>query len=77
MAGNDSHAQSLTRLTVNLTPRATAAMELAAGLTGDSKTDTVCRALQVYAYIEQILRGGGAVYVRETTDGNLERVQVL
>lgn len=38
----------LTRLTVNLTPRAVAAMEESAARDGDSKTDVVNRALQLY-----------------------------
>jgi hypothetical protein len=77
MTGTDSRSAGLTRVTVNLTPRGFAAMELAGGLTGDSKTDTVNRALQVYAYFEHIVRGGGAVYVREADGGDLERVQIL
>lgn len=41
----------LTRLTVNLVPRALAALDLAAEHTGDSRTDIVNRALQVYAAV--------------------------
>jgi hypothetical protein len=48
----------LTKLTVKLVSRSTDAMEVASVLTGDSRTDTVNRALQVYAYLlEQIILG--------------------
>lgn len=46
------------RLTVNLIPRADKALQLAVQLTGDSKTDTVNRALQVYAYLEYVISRG-------------------
>lgn len=53
------------RVTVNLTARASKALEELVELTGDSKTDSINRALSVYAYIERITRNGGAVLVRE------------
>jgi hypothetical protein len=33
-------------------------------LTGDSKTDSINRAIQVYAYLEEINANGGDIYVR-------------
>jgi hypothetical protein len=39
----------LTRLTVNLTPRSVKALHVAAEMTELSRTDTVNRALQIYA----------------------------
>jgi len=44
-------AQDLTRLTVNLTARAVAALNAAAEIEQLSKTDTVNRALQAWAYL--------------------------
>ena len=67
----------LERVTVNLTARASTALELATKLTGDSKTDTINRALQVYALIEQITAKGGSIYIREASDSELERVLML
>jgi hypothetical protein len=67
----------LERITVNLTGRASRALDLATELTGDTKTDTVNRALQVYAYMEQITARGGSVYVREAADAELERLKVF
>jgi hypothetical protein len=66
----------LERVTVNLTPRSSRALEQAVSLTGDSKTDTINRAVQLYEYIEQILEAGGSVYIR-AEDGDLERLKVL
>lgn len=52
----------LVKLTVNLTPLAHAALEESAGAFGDSKTDTVNRALHLYdAVVRVALDGGGAV----------------
>lgn len=57
----------LERVTVNLIPRASRALEQAGQLTGDSKTDTINRALQVYAYLEEVWSKGGKILVE--TDG--------
>jgi hypothetical protein len=67
----------LERITVNLTGRASRALELATELTGDTKTDAVNRALQIYAYMEQITAAGGSVYVKEAGDSELERLKVF
>ncbi len=67
----------LERVTVNLTPRSSKALEQAAELTGDSKTDIVNRALQLYEFIEQIFNTEGHVYVRTGPDGDLERLRLL
>lgn len=67
----------LERITVNLTGRACRALEIATQLTGDSKTDTINRALQVYAYLEQVTARGGSIYVREVADSELERLKVF
>jgi hypothetical protein len=54
----------LARVTANLTARSTRALEQVVAITGDSQTDAINRALQVYAYLEQILAEGGEVYTR-------------
>ncbi len=58
----------LERVTVNLTQRSARALELATELTGDTKTDTINRALQVYAYLEKVTANGGSVYTQESPD---------
>ncbi len=61
-------ATGLTRLTVNLTPRADAALRLAAEISGDSKTDTVNRALQVYAFFLHEKQEGRDILVKNGTE---------
>jgi hypothetical protein len=65
----------LERVTVNLTPRAAAALELATEVTGDSKTDTINRAIQIYAYLEHIASKGGTVHIRESESSDPERLK--
>lgn len=67
----------LERVTVNLTARAARALELATKLTGDSKTDTINRALQIYAFLEETSAEGGAIYVREGKGTELERLRIF
>lgn len=50
---------NLTKLTVNLTPRAYDALQRAAEVTGDTRTDTVNRALQAYAALVEASHAGG------------------
>jgi hypothetical protein len=64
------------RITVNVIGRASRALDLAAEITGDTKTDTVNRALQVYAYLTQLTARGGSVYVREAAESGLEPLKV-
>jgi hypothetical protein len=67
----------LERVTVNLTARSSRALNEAVRCTGDSKTDTLNRAIQIYAYIERILQSGGSVHIRETPDSELERLKIF
>jgi hypothetical protein len=64
----------LQRVTVNLTPRTAEALEEAVKLTGDTKTDTINRAIQVFAYLEKIIQSGGTIYVRDSGSNELERL---
>ena len=56
--GNGSNGP-LERVTVDPTGRASRALELATQVTGDTKTDTINRALQIYAYFEEVTARGG------------------
>jgi hypothetical protein len=66
------HKGPLTRLTVNLVPRADKALTLATELTQDSRTDVVNRAIQLYAYVEHVMSRGGEFLVRE--DGKTSKI---
>lgn len=65
----------LERVTVNLTERSSRALEEVVALRGESKTDAINRALQMYSLIERILQSGGKVYVQEGDQQELERVR--
>lgn len=74
--GNRGHG-SLERLSVNLVPRAAHALDETVAQTGDSKTDTINRAIQLYAFIERIIQNGGAVFVRDEPNGDLARLHLF
>jgi hypothetical protein len=67
----------LERVTVNLSARASRALEQIAKLTGDSKTDIINRALQVYAFFEETTADGGALYIQESKDGPQQLVKIF
>lgn len=69
-------SNELTRLTVNLIPKADAAMQAAAKREGLSRTDIVNRALQLYEFAGQIGDEGGELLVRNRA-GELTLVRLL
>jgi hypothetical protein len=73
-SGNGS---GLTRVTVNLTRQAVQALEAVSETTGYSKTDTINRALQVYAIVQDIMRRNGGVLRVKHDDGSLERIHMV
>jgi hypothetical protein len=66
---------TLTKLTVNLTPKAAAALDNAASITGDSKTDTVNRALQFYEWLEMEKATGRQILCRDPSTGDVEVIK--
>ena len=64
----------LTRLVVNLLPCSVNALERAAAISGDSKTDVVNRALQIYAFHVAEVMGANRQILLRDADGNLEEV---
>jgi hypothetical protein len=67
----------LERVTVNLTARASQALQNAADLTGDSKTDTINRALLVYSYLMGVTENEGDIYVREPKDNEARLLKMI
>jgi hypothetical protein len=67
----------LERITVNLTPRSWRALEQAVEITGDIKTDAINRAIQIYAYLEQVIQAGGSVHVQESADAEMQRLKIV
>lgn len=71
-------AGPLTRVNVNLTQRTMAALESAVMKTGDSRTDTINRAIQVYDLVQDLLgNGDGRSLVIRYPDGESERVFIM
>lgn len=73
----DGSGGGLVRLTVNLTQRAVRALEHACRLTGDSKTDTVNRALRVYALVYDLAAQGGGSLTIVNHEGQRETIHIL
>ncbi|MFJ1673233.1 hypothetical protein ACIOK4_44210 [Streptomyces bottropensis] len=46
-------------------------------ITGDSKTDSINRALSVYAYIEQVLHQGGSITVQDTPEAVPQKLVIF
>jgi hypothetical protein len=75
--GGRRGGSSLDRVTVNLTRRASDALEQLDRLTGESKTDSINKALQLFAYLQQVQHDNGAIYVREAGSRELERLRLF
>jgi hypothetical protein len=71
-----SGGNSVTKLTVNITPRATAALDAAATANGETKPNVVNRAIQAYAFLTRMLNEGWDLVLRDN-DGREQRVQFL
>jgi hypothetical protein len=71
-----SGGNSVTKLTVNITPRATTALDAAATANGETKTNVVNRAIQAYAFLTRMLNEGWDLVLRDN-DGREQRVQFL
>src|SRR5213593_2900467 len=55
LRGNGTETPGLSRVTVNLTPRSMQALDRVSVAVGESKTDAINRALQVYAFLREVL----------------------
>jgi hypothetical protein len=67
----------LERVTVNLIGRARRALLRVSERTGDTRTDCINRAIQVYDYLDRVDSAGGAIYVRESKNSELERLKMF
>jgi len=65
------------RITVGLIPRTVSELEELQALSGMSKTDIVNRAISFYAFVEERLRAGQEVVLRNPQTGEYERVHLL
>lgn len=70
------HGGSLTKITVNLIPRAYTALEQVSAATGDNKTESINRAIQLYAWVQRMLDAGESIHVVSKT-GTVREVQIF
>jgi hypothetical protein len=70
------HGGQLTKVTVNLVPRSVAALEDAAAITNDTKTDTINRALQLWAWCQRMIDSGSSLRV-VTPEGKELEIQLF
>lgn len=64
------------RTTLNISNKSHEDLEKLTSILGANKTDSINRALQVYCYIEEIIHNGGAVYIRTSPHGELEKLKI-
>ena len=76
-SGGRRGGSSLERVTVNLSQRTSEALEQLAKMSGESKTDTINKALQVFAYLQRLQHDDGAIYVREPGSKEVERLKIF
>ena len=76
-AGAAGRGNSLERVTVNLTARACQALQRVSDRSGDTRTDSINRAIQIYDYLDDITSRGGAIYVREPESTELQLVKMF
>lgn len=75
MTTTPDNLKPLTKISLNMIPRAVAAIEQAADITGDSRTDVINRAVQLYAFTEAIQHAGGFLMVHNP-DGTTYRLEL-
>ena len=76
-SGGPGGGSGLTRVTVNLTRKAVEALESVSDATGYSKTDTINRALQVYAIVQQLMEDNGGKLRLRRDNGDVEVVPIV
>jgi hypothetical protein len=75
--GGGGGGSGLTRVTVNLNRQALQALEQVSAATNYTKTDTINRALQIYAIVQKILERDGGVLQVKHQDGELVQIHIL
>ncbi len=70
-------SSDLTKVTVNLTPRAVKAVNHIVGHTGDTQTDTINRALVGWAKILRLVEAGGGQLDIEPPAGTPRTIRIV
>ncbi|WP_020523080.1 hypothetical protein [Catelliglobosispora koreensis] len=67
----------LTKVTVNLVPRAVAALDEVAAITHDTKTEAINRSLQLYAYLQKMIEEGYSVCLMDPEEKTVVQLQLF
>lgn len=67
---------SLTKVTLNLLPRTVKALDELSDRTGDTKTECINRAVQIYAWIRECIDGGDRVTLNDR-DGSVREIRIF
>jgi hypothetical protein len=71
-AGGSPHEQFI----VNFSDRSVLALDSLATLTGDTRTDSINKAVQVYAFLRQALTDGHRLYLSDATTHRMDRLRI-
>jgi hypothetical protein len=66
----------LTKVSANFTQRSVIALEAAAEISGDTQTDCLNRAVQLYAFIEKARAEGKTMLFHDPSTGGYETVEL-
>lgn len=75
--GGRGGGSPLEKVTVNLTKRSVEALDKLVESTGETKTDAINKALQVYAFIQEQFDSGGTLYVKDAGSDEAERLRIF
>ena len=75
--GRSAGPPSPERVTVALIPKAATELQNLQDRTSLSKTDIVNRAISLYDFIDQEIRAGRDLLIRDVTTGEAERIRLL
>jgi hypothetical protein len=76
-SGGRSSGHSLEKVTVNLTRRSAEALDRIVESTGDTKTDGINKALQVFAYLQEQLDNGASIYLKDADSEQADRLKIF
>ena len=76
-SGGRSSGPPLEKVTVNLTRRSVEALERIVESTGDTKTDGINKALQVFGYLQEQLDNGASIYVKDADSDQADRLKIF
>jgi hypothetical protein len=75
-AGPDAGGSPPEQVIVNFSDRSVHALDCLARITDDTRTDSINKAVQVYAYLRQALTDGHRLYLNDPASHRTDRLQI-